>query len=63
MYVAKEYMEEYKKKDDKISDEDIKTLVDNYDRINRIGIPLTEFVLVSGTLIKIILLSVIAIVF
>ena len=63
MYVAKEYMEEYKKKDDKISDEDIKKLVDNYDRINRIGIPLTEFVLVSGTLIKIILLSVIAIVF
>lgn len=63
MYVAKEYMEEYKKKDDKISDEDIKTLVDNYNKINRIGIPLTDFVLVVGILIKVILLAILAIVF
>ena len=61
MYVAKEYMQEYQKSDNNISDEDIKTIVENYDRINKIGIPLTDFVLVSGTLIKIILLSIIAV--
>lgn len=62
MYVAKEYMQEYQKSNNNISDEDIKTIVENYDRINKIGIPLTDFVLVSGTLIKIILLSIIALV-
>ena len=61
MYVAKEYMQEYQKSDNNISDEDIKTIVKNYERINKIGIPLTCFALVSGTLIKIVLLSIIAV--
>lgn len=58
-YVAKEYMQEYKKEDKKISEKDINVIVENYERINKIGIPLTIFSLVAGVLIKVIILCII----
>ena len=62
IYIAKDYMKDYQKKDNKISDEDIEIIVNNYRKINKIGIPLTVFVLVFGTLVKISILSAIAII-
>ena len=59
IYVAEEYMQEYKKEDEKISEKDINVIVENYERINKIGIPLTIFSLVAGVLIKVIILCII----
>ena len=62
IYVAEDYMKDYKKEDNKIADEDIEIIVNNYEKINKIGAPLTVFVLVFGTLVKISILSAIAII-
>ena len=62
IYVAKEYMEEYAKKDKNILKEDINILVENFDRLNKIGIPLINFSIVAGNIIKIIILSIIALI-
>ena len=62
IYVAKEYMEEYAKKDKNILKEDINILVENFDRLNKIGIPLINFFIVAGNIIKIIILSIIALI-
>lgn len=59
-YVAKDYMNSYKEKDEKISDNDVNTILKNLAVLNKTGIPLTNFWLVSGVLIKIILLSLLA---
>lgn len=62
IFVAENYMKEYKKEKLEISDEDIKKLMENFNEINKIGIPLTNFSLISGALIKIILLCVLSII-
>lgn len=59
-YLAKEYMKEYSLKHNGITQDDINTLVQNYERLNKIGIPLTNFWLVTITVFKIIILTVIA---
>ena len=63
IFVAQDYMEEYKKNDETISNEDIDTLVQNFDEMNRLGIPLTNFSLILGSIIKIIVLCVISLIF
>ena len=60
MYVARDYMEEYAKEDKNITKEDIEILVNNFDAMNKIGIPLTNFGLIAGTIIKMIILAVLA---
>ena len=78
MYVAKEYMEEYKvtkdqceanknmKADGKskieIKNEDIQKLVKGFEEINRVGIPFTNFYLITLCLLKIILLCVVGLI-
>ncbi len=62
MYVAKEYMQEYAKSKDNINQEDIDILVTNFEKINKIGIPLTNFWLVTGCMVKLIILSLIALI-
>lgn len=62
IFVAENYMNEYKKEKLEISDEDIKKLMENFNEINKLGIPLTNFSLISGALIKIILLCVLSII-
>lgn len=74
IYVAKEYMEEYKnsqnlKQEEKnnskkieIKDEDINKLVKGFDEINKIGIPFTNFYLITLCLLKIIILCIIALI-
>lgn len=60
MYVAKEYMQEYGNENNNISDKEINLLVENFEKINRIGIPLTNFSLTMGVILKIIILSILA---
>ena len=62
IYVAKEYMREYKQVNNNIEDEEIETLVNNLAELNKIGIPLTNFQLVSLTIIKIIILCILALI-
>lgn len=62
IYVANEYMQDYKKENENIKDEDISTLTQNFELLNKIGIPLTNFYLISICLIKIIILAILAII-
>lgn len=59
-YIAKEYMYEYAKEDEKVTKEDIDLLVDNFEELNKIGIPITNFWLAAITIFKIIILAAIA---
>lgn len=58
-YVAKEYMQNYAKENN-IEKEDVNILFENFERLNKIGIPLTNFSIVTINIIKIIFLSIIA---
>lgn len=58
-FLAKEYMESKK---DVISDEDIDLVIENYDKINSIGIIITNFSLLANYLVKVIIYCVVAII-
>ena len=60
IFVAKEYMEEYKNSD--ITHEETDKLVKGFEEINRIGIPFTNFYLITLSLVKIIILCIIALI-
>lgn len=62
-YVAKEYMEEHGRKNEVITKEEINLLLNNMEKLNKIGIPLTNFYLLAGFLAKIIFLCVIGLIF
>ena len=59
IYVAKDYMENYKG-NSKINSDDITKLLKGFEYINKTGIPFTNFYLISINLVKIILLCIIA---
>ena len=59
-YLAKEYMQEYSAENEEITKQDIEVLVDNFENLNKIGIPLTNFWLAVITIFKIIILAAIA---
>lgn len=61
-YVAKDYMEKVKLQNTNITEEDVKVLLNNFEKLNKIGIPLTNFQLVAINLLKVIILSIIALV-
>ena len=56
-YIAKEYIQ-YSKR---LNDNEIEKVIENYERLNKIGIPMTNFQLVISTLVKIIIYCIIAI--
>ena len=60
IFVAKEYMEEYKNSD--ITHEETDKLVKGFEEINRIGIPFANFYLITLSLVKIIILCIIALI-
>lgn len=60
IFVAKEYMEEYNNSD--ITHEETDKLVKGFEEINRIGIPFTNFYLITLSLVKIIILCIIALI-
>lgn len=62
IYVAKEYMEDYAEENKEIKEEDINILVSNFDKLNKIGIPFTNFYLITGTIVKIVILSILALI-
>jgi len=57
-YLAKEYMQA----SDKLSNEDIQKVMQNYEILNKIGIPMTNFSLMVSVLVKVIIYCVIGIV-
>ena len=54
-YVAKEYIQE----SNKLSNEDIEKIMQNYEVLNKMGIPMTNFNLIVSVLVKIIIYCVI----
>ena len=61
-YLAKEYINEYQEKNTDISKDDIDLLIKNFDTLNRMGIPLTNFYLLIIFLIKVIILCILGII-
>ena len=62
-YIAKEYMEETAKASANITKEEVDILLDNMKKLNKIGIPLTNFYLIVGIMLKIIFLCIIGLIF
>lgn len=62
LYVAKDYMNQQAKKNERIKKEDIDLLVENFENINKMGIPITNFSIIVGNILKIIILSLIALI-
>ena len=62
-YVAKEYMEETAKTSANITKEEVDILLDNMEKLNKIGIPLTNFYLIVGIMLKIVFLCIIGLIF
>mgnify|MGYP001851431617 FL=1 len=62
IFVAKEYMEDYAKENKEIAQDDIDTLTNNFDTLNKIGIPMTNFCLVAGTIVKMAILAALALI-
>lgn len=62
MTKAKYLAEMYMKGANIISDAEIKVLVDEYEKLNKIGIPMTNFLLFCKVIIKVIILSIIGVI-
>lgn len=72
IYVAKEYMEEYKNITDlkkevqtektNITDDDIDKLVNGFEEINKIGVPFTNFYIITLCLVKVVILCAVALI-
>lgn len=62
IYVAKDYMKDYQQDSKNVTDEEIEILVNKFAELNKIGIPFTNFQLVTVTLIKGLVLLIISIV-
>lgn len=58
IFVAKEYMEEQERINENITRQDVDLLVEKFDVLNKIGIPLTNFSLVAGCVLKIVILCI-----
>ena len=55
MYLAKEYMLEYIEKNPICTKEEIEEVTNEYDRINKLGIPATNYMLMVNCIVKVIL--------
>ena len=63
MTKAKPLAEQYLKKEGTLTEKEQETILNNYDEINNIGIKLYNYTLVTKSLIKIIIYSIICIIF
>lgn len=61
-FVAKEYMEKQLEVNNNISMEDVNILIENFENLNKIGIPLTNFTIVVENIVKLIILCIVAII-
>ena len=62
LFSTKEELEDYIKENRTVTNEEVKEIVDEYDRINRIGIPAYNFLLINNSIIKIMIYTIIAII-
>ena len=53
-YLAKEYMENYNKKSNNCTKEEIEEVVNEYEKMNKIGIPATNYILFFNCIVKVI---------
>lgn len=60
-YIAKEYIEEYRIDNNNITDKEVKLLLNNMENLNKIGIPITNFYLILGIILKVIFLCILGI--
>lgn len=61
-YIAEDYMKEYIKENEIANIEEILELTNTYDKINKVGIPTYNFLLINSSLIKVIIYTLIVIV-
>lgn len=61
-FLAKEYLYEYNEKNMVCTKEEVEEVVNEYKRINRIGIPATNFILFANCILKIIIYTIVAII-
>ncbi len=59
-YLAKEYMKNYNKKSNSCTSEEIEKVVNEYEKINKIGIPATNYILFINCILKIIVYIIIS---
>lgn len=62
IFVAKEYMYDQAKNNKNITENEINILIENFNVLNKIGIPLTNFLLITGCIIKITILCAVSII-
>lgn len=62
-YVAEEYMKEYIKENKIDTKEEIQEIIDEYEKMNKIGIPTYNFLLINSSLIKIVVYTIIVIIY
>ena len=58
IFVAKEYMKEQERINENITRQEVDLLIEKFDVLNKIGIPLTNFSLVVGCVLKIVILCI-----
>ncbi len=61
-FLAKEYLYEYNEKNMVCTKEEVEEVVNEYKRINKIGIPATNFILFANCILKIIIYTIVAII-
>ncbi len=61
-FLAKEYLYEYNEKNMVCTKEEVEEVVNEYKRINKIGIPATNFILFGNCILKIIIYTIVAII-
>lgn len=61
-YIAEDYMKEYIKENRIASIEEIQEIIDEYERINKIGIPTYNFFLINSSFVKIVIYTIISII-
>ena len=59
-FLVKEYMEEYSKENAEITKEDVEKISNEYQRINKVGIPATQFLLFVNCCLKVIIYLIVA---
>lgn len=61
-FLAKEYIYEYNEKNMVCTKEEVEEVVNEYKKINKIGIPATNFILFANCILKIIIYTIVAII-
>jgi len=61
-YLATDYMKEYIKENEVCTKEEVEKISNQYEKMNKIGIPATNFILITNTTVKVIIYILVAII-